>query len=137
LFLFGVVRCGVVVVKAASPRGEQVPRLKFLDGLRGWAAIFVLLYHVFCDAIPFDADIGSNLKFFLPFSGAMAIFIFFLVSGFSLSIKYLARGDLQLWARTTARRYFRLAIPIFFACLAVHVAMLSGAERLRPQPPGR
>src|SRR5438105_15375159 len=104
-----------------------VQRLKFLDGLRGWAAVFVLLYHVFCDAIPFDVDVGNQLKFFVPFSGAIAIFIFFLVSGFSLSIDYLARGDLRSWLRTTFGRYFRLAIPIFFSFLAVPIALMLGA----------
>jgi peptidoglycan/LPS O-acetylase OafA/YrhL len=104
-----------------------VQRLKFLDGLRGWAAVFVLLYHVFCDGIPFDADVGNQLKLFVPFNGGVGVFIFFLVSGFSLSIDYLARGDLRSWLRTTFGRYFRLAIPIFFACLTVHIAMKLGA----------
>jgi peptidoglycan/LPS O-acetylase OafA/YrhL len=104
-----------------------VQRLKFLDGLRGWAAVFVLLYHVFCDGIPFDAAVGSQLKLFVPFNGGVGVFIFFVVSGFSLSIDYLARGDLRSWLRTTLGRYFRLAIPIFLACLAVHIAMKLGA----------
>lgn len=79
-----------------------MPRLKFLDGLRGWAAIFVLLYHVFCDAIPFDDRAAALLQLFLPFSGIMAIFIFFVVSGFSLSVDYLDRGDLKSWVRIVA-----------------------------------
>jgi peptidoglycan/LPS O-acetylase OafA/YrhL len=114
------------VIKQPRCGGQSLSRLKFLDGLRGWAAIVVVLYHVFCDAIPFDAKLGSYLKLFLPFSGAMAIFIFFLVSGFSLSSDYLARGNMQSWARTTVGRYFRLSIPIFFACAFVHFAMLVG-----------
>jgi peptidoglycan/LPS O-acetylase OafA/YrhL len=102
-------------------------RLKFLDGLRGWAAVIVLLYHVFCDGIPFDAEFGNHLRLLVPFNGGIGIFVFFIVSGFSLSIDYLARGDLRSWLRTTFGRYFRLAIPIFFACLTVHVAMKLGA----------
>jgi peptidoglycan/LPS O-acetylase OafA/YrhL len=104
-----------------------VQRLKFLDGLRGWAAVFVLLYHVFCDGIPFDAAFGSQLKLFVPFNGGVGVFIFFVVSGFSLSIDYLALGDRRSWLRITFGRYFRLAIPIFFACLVVHIAMKLGA----------
>jgi peptidoglycan/LPS O-acetylase OafA/YrhL len=104
-----------------------VNRLKFLDGLRGWAAVFVLLYHVFCDAIPFDAGFGDRLQSVLPFSGAIAIFIFFLVSGFSLSHHYLLTNDAKTWSRIVGGRYARLAVPIFFACATVHVAMLLGA----------
>ena len=113
----------MILDKIVPPR---LPRLKFLDGLRGWAAIVVLLFHVFCDALPFDVTLGSKLRLFLPFNGAMAIFTFFVVSGFSLSADYLNRGDLNSWMRITIGRYFRLAIPIFAACLIVHVWMLTG-----------
>jgi peptidoglycan/LPS O-acetylase OafA/YrhL len=114
--------------------GGAVQRLKFLDGLRGWAAVVVLLYHVFSDAIPFDAEFGEQLKFFVPFSGAIAIFVFFLVSGFSLSIGYLSGGNLRSWMRIAIGRYFRLAIPIFFACLVVHIVMVLGVVA---EPSGR
>ncbi|MET3970206.1 acyltransferase [Bradyrhizobium sp. S3.9.1] len=116
-----------MVNQAPSGGDDDLPRLKFLDGLRGWAAIFVLLYHVFCDAIPFDDRAAALLQLFLPFSGIMAIFIFFVVSGFSLSVDYLDRGDLKSWVRIVAGRYFRLTIPIFLACLVVHLAMIAGA----------
>jgi peptidoglycan/LPS O-acetylase OafA/YrhL len=62
----------------------------------------------------------------------MAIFVFFLVSGFSLSIDYLDRGDVSRWIRALAGRYFRLAIPIFFASLIVHVAMNGRSFHFRP-----
>jgi peptidoglycan/LPS O-acetylase OafA/YrhL len=104
-----------------------VNRLKFLDGLRGWAAVFVLLYHVFCESIPFDADFAERLQSLIPFSGAIAIFIFFLVSGFSLSHHYLHTGDGKALARIVGGRYVRLAVPIFFACATVHIAMVLGA----------
>jgi peptidoglycan/LPS O-acetylase OafA/YrhL len=113
--------------KERTKWGARVNRLKFLDGLRGWAAVFVLLYHVFCESIPFDVDFGGRLQSLIPFSGAIAIFIFFLVSGFSLSYNYLLTSDVKTWARIVGGRYFRLAVPIFFACTAVHIAMLLGA----------
>jgi len=114
---------------------RSVRRLKFLDGLRGWGAIFVLLYHVFCDGLPLDPTIGDRLRYFVPFNGVLAVLVFFLVSGFSLSVRYLADGDIRSWSRIAAARYLRLAIPIFAACLLVHIVMVSGfvdppAERL-------
>ena len=110
-------------------------RLKFLDGLRGWGAVVVLLYHVFCEALPVDAAIGARLRYFVPLNGMLAVLVFFAVSGFSLSVRYLADGDIRSWLRIAAGRYLRLAIPIFAACLMVHIVMVCGfvdppAERL-------
>ncbi|WP_354264201.1 acyltransferase [Bradyrhizobium sp. GM2.2] len=115
-----------VPVLRAAKGAFRLNRLKFLDGLRGWAAVFVLLYHVFCESIPFDAEFGERLQSLLPFSGAIAIFIFFLVSGFSLSYNYLLTADAKAWVRIAGGRYARLAVPIFFACATVHMAMLLG-----------
>jgi peptidoglycan/LPS O-acetylase OafA/YrhL len=114
---------------------KPVQRLKFLDGLRGWGAVVVLLYHVFSEALPLDPAFGTGLQYFLPFNGLLAVYVFFVVSGFSLSVRYLADGDILPWLRIAAGRYFRLVIPIFAACLIVHVVMVSGliappAERL-------
>jgi peptidoglycan/LPS O-acetylase OafA/YrhL len=102
-----------------------LPRIKFLDGLRGWG----------CDGLPVDAAIGERLRYFVPFNGTLAVLVFFMVSGFSLSVRYLADGDIRSWLKIAAGRYLRLAIPIFAACLVVHIVMVSGfvdppAERL-------
>jgi peptidoglycan/LPS O-acetylase OafA/YrhL len=113
-------------------RLETPVRLKFLDGLRGWGAVVVLLYHVFCDGVPVDDAFAEKLKLFLPFNGVMAVFVFFVVSGFSLSVRYLADGDIRRWLKIAAGRYLRLAIPIFAACLLVHIVMVCGLV----DPPG-
>ncbi|HEV7407063.1 MAG TPA: acyltransferase [Bradyrhizobium sp.] len=104
----------------------HVRRLKFLDGLRGWGAVFVLLYHVFSDGLPVDDTFGARLAYLVPFNGTLAVLVFFAVSGFSLSVRYLADGEVSAWLKIAAGRYLRLAIPIFAACLIVHVAMISG-----------
>ena len=114
---------------------RPVRRLKFLDGLRGWGAVVVLLYHVFSDGLPVDATVGERLRYFVPFNGTLAVLVFFVVSGFSLSVRYLDDGDIRSWSRIAAGRYLRLAIPIFAACLVVHIVMVCGyvdppAERL-------
>src|SRR3954464_10780151 len=105
---------------------KHVRRLKFLDGLRGWGAVFVVLFHVFSEGLPVDAAIGGRLPYLVPFNGTLAVLVFFVVSGFSLSVRYLADGDIRPWLRIAAGRYLRLAIPIFAACLLVHLAMLAG-----------
>ena len=101
-------------------------RLKFLDGFRGWAALFVVFYHVFCEAFPLTATSGPILKQLLPFSGLYAVMVFFLVSGFSISIRFLATGDRRSLCKIAAGRYFRLVIPVFAACLTANFIVLSG-----------
>lgn len=101
-------------------------RLNFLDGVRGWGAVIVLLYHVCCDGLPADPALGIGLQRLPIFNGVLAVLVFFVVSGFSLSVRYLADGQTDPLMRIAAGRYFRLAIPIFAACLIVHLAMVLG-----------
>jgi peptidoglycan/LPS O-acetylase OafA/YrhL len=101
-------------------------RLDFLDGLRGWGAVVVLLYHVFSGGLPVNGTTGTILSHFVLFNGTFAVMVFFLVSGFSLSVRYLLDGDIEAWLRIFAGRYFRLVIPISAVCLVVHLAMVGG-----------
>jgi peptidoglycan/LPS O-acetylase OafA/YrhL len=101
-------------------------RLHFLDGLRGWGAVFVVLSHVFADALPVTPESRVFLSHLVPFNGTLAVLVFFLVSGLSLSVGYLADGDRGAWIRMIAGRYFRLAIPILAACFLVYLAMIAG-----------
>jgi peptidoglycan/LPS O-acetylase OafA/YrhL len=61
-------------------------RLRFLDGLRGWAAVVVLLHHVFVDGLPANALMADRSLwakvFFL--NGTLAVCVFFVISGFSI-----------------------------------------------------
>src|ERR1700722_572978 len=78
---------------ATMERGTT--RLRFLDGLRGWAAVVVLLHHVFIDGLPANALMADRSLwakvFFL--NGTLAVSVFFVISGFSLSIRYLETGN--------------------------------------------
>ncbi|MGH6727667.1 MAG: acyltransferase family protein [Pseudolabrys sp.] len=108
---------------------QGVKRFRFLDGLRGWAAFSVLIYHIFIDGLPpnsFMADRAQWSKAFL-LNGTLAVCIFFVVSGFSLSIRYLETGEARGLARIAAGRYLRLAIPIFAICAIAYLLMMSGA----------
>jgi peptidoglycan/LPS O-acetylase OafA/YrhL len=108
---------------------DGVKRFRFLDGLRGWAAFSVLIYHIFIDGLPpngFMADRVLWSKAFL-LNGTLAVCIFFVVSGFSLSIRYLEIGEARGLARIAAGRYLRLAIPIFAICAIAYLLMVFGA----------
>jgi peptidoglycan/LPS O-acetylase OafA/YrhL len=99
-------------------------RYIYLDGMRGWASSFVLLYHVFVEATPVTPA-SKALGVYLPFNGLLAVYLFFFISGFSLSVGYFSTGDLRGWIRIAAARYLRLVIPIFVACLIVHIALVT------------
>jgi peptidoglycan/LPS O-acetylase OafA/YrhL len=75
-------------------------RLPFLDGLRGWASLVVLVAHLFSPHIPpYACSIFCNSR--------LAVAMFFVVSGFSLS--RISTG--RLLARSAIARYPRLALP--------------------------
>jgi len=100
-------------------------RFGFLDGLRGWAAVIVLFHHVFVDGLPANDFMADRLFcariFFM--NGTFAVCLFFVISGFSLSISYLQTGDEKGLARMAAGRYVRLAIPIFAICSIIYLPL--------------
>jgi len=118
---------------------DGATRFRFLDGLRGWAAVAVLLYHIFIDGLPAGTLMADRTLWARVFvlNGTLAVCIFFVVSGFSLSIRYLTNGDARGLVRIAGGRYVRLAIPIFAICAITHVLMTAGAigpADTRPAP---
>jgi peptidoglycan/LPS O-acetylase OafA/YrhL len=114
-------------------------RFRFLDGMRGWAAVVVLLHHLFVDGLPansFMADRALWAKVFF-LNGTLAVSVFFVISGFSLSIRYLETGDGGALGRIAAGRYLRLALPIFAICALTYGLLVSGLippAAQRPSP---
>jgi peptidoglycan/LPS O-acetylase OafA/YrhL len=118
---------------------DEATRFRFLDGLRGWAAFAVLIYHIFIDGLPANAFMADRMWWSKVFvvNGTLAVCIFFVVSGFSLSIRFLATGDARGLARIAGGRYVRLAVPIFAICAVSYLLMttgLIGPAEVRPAP---
>lgn len=125
--------CGQDII----PKNER-KETAFLDGMRGTAALSVFFYHF---ALPYYQpsmhygygfhDERSLLQ--LPivrllYSGPPIVYIFFVISGFALSIKpleharggYLSRDDLlTVLASLTFRRAIRLFLPPLISTLLV------------------
>lgn len=105
----------------------QGPRLAYVDGLRGVAASWVVLFH---------ADAGGHvpiLKDWLPHWlhrmifewGDLGVAVFFALSGFVIAHSLRGRRvDSRLFGRFTLRRALRLDPP-YFASIAV--ALMIGA----------
>lgn len=107
---------------------DEKPQIKsekidFIDGLRGWASFAVLLFHVFA-CLLFQKS-GLDWPKYIFLHGPLAVLIFFILSGFSLSVGllkklYLNSSNFQeLLLKKVVARYFRLAVPCFVASLGV------------------
>jgi len=108
------------------PADHRPMRFRFLDGLRGWAAVVVLLHHIFVDGLPPDSFMADRIFWSKVFfmNGTFAVCLFFVISGFSLSISYLSTGDERGLARMAAGRYLRLGIPIFAICAITYLLLV-------------
>ena len=112
-------------------------RFLYLDSIRGLAALSVVGSHyVGAYGIPFAEDVFRYSPLHILFDGAAAVSLFFVLSGFVLSFKYLHPGkngtipDIH-YAGYVASRICRIWIPL------VAVLLLSAlAQRLAPIPMG-
>lgn len=100
-------------------------RYYFLDGIRGWGALIVTVYHIiFCSPLTNTMPNPHILKSIFFLNGELAIWIFFIISGFSLSIGYFQTKEQRILARIALARYWRLSLPIFAASLLVYIGFL-------------
>ena len=108
-----------------------VSRLRALDGLRGVAAVVVLLHHAFLtvpalarpDDVTEAADRDSPLVWalihtplHLGWAGTEAVYIFFVLSGLVLALPVL-RSESFSWLEYFPRRAARLYLPVAAAVL--------------------
>src|SRR3954451_14897964 len=112
---------------------EARPRLAGLDGLRGLAALFVVVHHVFLRAFPgYPADRAPLWA--RPFIyGRFAVVVFIVLSGFSLALSPAHHGwQLGSVAQFAYRRARRI-VPAYWAALGFSLAV---AWTIVP-PPGQ
>ncbi|HTR88068.1 MAG TPA: acyltransferase [Reyranella sp.] len=119
-------------------------RLAYLDGLRGWMALVVVLHHLFASWLMAPAELRrhgagwvASLFKWTPLGsatdGLQAVFIFFAISGVALTYPVLrsARRDRTL-AGMAVWRYPRLAVPVLASCAVAFLLTLSGAMANQP-----
>lgn len=107
-------------------------RILYLDGLRGWAALFVLFHHLLLAFAPDGHETGLKTSpVAAPVSfltdGPLAVSIFFILSGIVLTAAVTAANDKGVrlgLAALVLKRWLRLGLPIFAAGLVV-LALLS------------
>jgi peptidoglycan/LPS O-acetylase OafA/YrhL len=101
--------------------------LGYLDGLRGWAALFVVFHHVWQFVIV-DTRLGPVPRWFSVFTilkhGSCAVTIFIVLSGYCLMLPVARSADARFaggLAGFLGRRARRI-LPAYYATLAVTIS---------------
>jgi peptidoglycan/LPS O-acetylase OafA/YrhL len=94
------------------PAESADTRKQFLDGIRGWAALQVALYHLIVGYLAKATPAYDQAWIGHVLDGKLAIYVFFVVSAFALSIGFIETKNPQTLETLALRRYPRLAIPI-------------------------
>lgn len=111
--------------------GAQRQRLAGLDGIRGLAALYVVVNHVFLRAFPgYPVDHAPFWAAWLIY-GRFAVVVFIVLSGFSLALAPARRGWRLDGVSQFARRRARRILPAYWAALAFSLAV---AWLIVPQP---
>lgn len=124
------------------PREQQQERLRSLDGVRGIAAIVVLIYHLSLIAKPY-LDTGrrfdawwwiaqSPLKLFT--AGTEAVLVFFVLSGLVVSLPAIRAGF--SWLEYYPRRLVRLYFPVWGALILAAALLLARPRSIGDVRPG-
>jgi peptidoglycan/LPS O-acetylase OafA/YrhL len=94
-------------------RATQPARLQYLEGLRGIAAVQVVLLHFVTGFLPNPAEHAAPP---LPvlWDGHTAVYVFFLISGTVLTPSFARGGN---WQHQVAKRLVRLSLPIAAAAI--------------------
>ncbi|MDY9925969.1 acyltransferase [Methanosarcina sp.] len=118
-------------------------KITYLDGLRGVAAVNVMIMHFFVALAPamvygseLPSHFGGNIERFfsttplgLIGAGNFSVCIFFVLSGYVLTQKYFKIKDDSIIISGALRRYIRLFIPVFAAVMLSFLLASAGLYR--------
>jgi exopolysaccharide production protein ExoZ len=110
----------------------------YIDALRGWAILLVVLTHAAQGQFAIDAlgqaqphsavlELPEWLHRICAAAGA-GVDLFFVVSALSLALSWRARGETG-WCDYLIRRFFRIA-PMFYAGVALYLGLYGWGPRL-------
>ncbi|MCA7985150.1 acyltransferase family protein [Burkholderia vietnamiensis] len=101
-------------------------RKDFLDGIRGWAALMVVGSHFIANFAAHASPVYDWRVLRFPTDGEMAVYIFFVISGFALSSSYIEKRHSSILTSLALRRYVRLTIPILASSILAFVLVRGG-----------
>lgn len=101
-------------------RAMRSGKVQYLEGLRGIAALQVVLLHFVTAFLPDTAEHAAPPVRVL-FDGHTTVYVFFLISGAVLTPSFAQGGP---WPRQAAKRFVRLGIPVA-AAATIALALLA------------
>lgn len=91
---------------------QKCNKLEKLEAMRGFSALYVLLFHMLPQKIfVFGLNFGLLFRF-----GSEAVILFFVLSGFVIKYSWEKSGD-KSFKNYFLRRFLRIYIPLFFIFL--------------------
>ncbi|HZP84263.1 MAG TPA: acyltransferase [Chthonomonadaceae bacterium] len=122
------------VREAAEPPPRETPRLRleFLDGLRGLAALYVVLYHTVQYVGPGLSPLAQAAIGWMRY-GHYAVCVFIVLSGYCLMLPVARSADGQLrggfWPYI--KRRARRILPPYYAALAISLLLVVLVESVK------
>jgi len=117
---------------------ETGKKIKYLEGIRGVAAILVVLHHFLLAFFPAYYFGGDPKTAHLPHqlellywqnplsvitNGEFMVALFFVLSGYVLSRSYFQKPELETLVSGASRRFLRLYIPLAFALILAFIVL--------------
>jgi len=111
---------------------ESARRRTDLEALRGMAAIAVVIHHFLLAFAPRvsgflpeyrDQDSLVGSLWFGLINGKAAVYFFFVLSGYVLSIHFLRTGNLEQLRAGFIKRLPRLSFPVMLSCVLAYAVM--------------
>jgi peptidoglycan/LPS O-acetylase OafA/YrhL len=117
----------------------QTGKLLFFEGLRGWCALAVVASHI--GSCLWSTNVGAEFPHH-AFMAILAVRIFFVLSGFVLSVRgFEASSSWPLLVSAACRRFLRLFWPVYCAQTISYLTLRlglcePGAALSQPPPSG-
>ena len=92
--------------------GTESSRVGYLDGIRGWAALSVVVYYATFELLHVIDPTPRLVTIILINDGTFAVPVFFVLSGFALSAGFFRTNRTEVVRHLALRRYIRLTVPI-------------------------
>ncbi|MBK4734297.1 acyltransferase family protein [Noviherbaspirillum pedocola] len=101
-------------------------RVSEIDGIRGWAALVVVLFHLIDELFGVLAPTIRGASAHVLINGGLAVSVFFVLSGDALSLAYMRKKNINTLDTLLIKRYFRLTVPILLSCMCTYLLMKVG-----------